>query len=166
MEWLFTRVVVFTHCRHIIVQKHYISEFCIIGPLYGKHFISSCFPWESNPWPWHYFCHAPWLKLQEGYEVEFSSKLCWLSFITKGCFPVIVNWSHQSVAARPIHLSWLNRETSWIGCLNLNVWPITSLIANTRWAYRHSGSGADRSSLVERGAVNQPWLGMWRLGRG
>ncbi len=101
------------------------------------------------------------------YKVDWSSKLFYLSFINiQDCFPVIVSWSHQSAAALPIHLSWLNRETSWIGCLSLNVWPITSLIANTRWAHRHSGSGADHSSRVERGAVNQPWLGMWRLGRG
>jgi len=33
----------------------------------GTHFISFCFPWKSNPWPWRCWHHAPLFKIQESF---------------------------------------------------------------------------------------------------
>ncbi len=39
------------------------------------HFISSCFPWESNPWSWRCWHHALPFELQESYRLILYNDL-------------------------------------------------------------------------------------------
>lgn len=79
----------------------------------GKHFISLCIPWKSNPWPWLCCCYPQPVELQ---QPKITQSIILLLLIFWPSRPAVSLWNHVTLhhACGPLSPNLFLSEFGWI----------------------------------------------------